>query len=81
MPLNNTEDDDTLWDVDDVARFTKTSPSWVYQKSAAGLLPCLKVGGHLRFDPTTIKKFFLSGGVAERKVIPLINPKAPKQGR
>lgn len=81
MAINNTDNNDTLWNVDDVARFGKTSRSWVYQRAAAGLLPCLKVGGLLRFDPAAIKKFFLTGGVAERKVIPLINPKAPNEGR
>mgnify|MGYP001569927594 CR=1 FL=1 len=69
--------DDTLWTVADVARFAKTSRSWVYQHAAAGTIPCLKVGGLLRFDPKALKKFFLSGGIAERKVIP-INPKSSR---
>ena len=81
MKIATEADDTTLWTADDVARFAKTSRSWVYQKSAAGLLPCLKVGGLLRFDPKAIKKFFLSGGAAVRTVIPLINPKAPSEGR
>lgn len=81
MKIENTPlSDDTLWTADDVATFSKTSRSWVYQKAAAGLLPCLKVGGLLRFDPAAIKKFFLNGGTAERKVIPL-NPKSSSEGR
>ena len=73
--------DSTLWTADDVATFSKTSRSWVYQKSASGQLPCLKIGGLLRFDPAAIRAFFLSGGTAERTVIPLNNPKAPSKGR
>ena len=80
--IDNSElSESTLWTADNVAAFSKTSRSWVYQKAAGGLLPCLKIGGLLRFDPLAIKKFFLSGGSAERTVIPLNNPKAPSEGR
>lgn len=73
--------EDSLWTAADVAAWAKLSKSWVYQHAAAGVIPCLKIGGLLRFDPAVVKKFFLSGGVvAERKVIPL-NPKAPREGR
>ena len=41
-----------LWDANDVARYMKVSRSWVYQRAEAGLLPCLRLGGLLRFDPT-----------------------------
>lgn len=81
MDFTEIDTDDSLWTADDVAAWAKVSRSWVYQKSAAALLPCLKVGGLLRFDQAAIKKFFLSGGVAERKVIPLNNPKSPREGR
>jgi hypothetical protein len=47
--------DDVLWGVDDVARFLKTSKSWVYQKAEAGLLPCIRICGLLRFDPEAIR--------------------------
>jgi excisionase family DNA binding protein len=39
-----------LWDANDAARYLKVSRSWVYQRAEAGLLPCLRVGGLLRFD-------------------------------
>lgn len=77
----DTDPTDTLWNVDDVAAWAKVSRSWVYQRSASGQLPCVKIAGLLRFDPAAVKKFFLSGGVAERKVIPLINPKSSREGR
>jgi hypothetical protein len=73
-------DDSTLWTVEDLMTWAQVSKSWVYQKAAAGLLPCIKLGGLLRFEPAAIKRFFLSGGVAQRKVIPL-NPKTPTEGR
>ena len=46
-----------LWDANDVAKFLKVSRSWVYQKAEAGLLPYLKVGGLLRFDPEEIMAY------------------------
>ena len=44
-----------LWDANDVANFLKVSRSWVYQRAEAGLLPHLKVGGLLRFDPGAVR--------------------------
>lgn len=72
--------DEKLWTASDLARWAGVSRSWVYQHAAAGLLPCIKVGGLLRFDPAAVRKFFLSGGIAERKVIPLIS-KSSLEGR
>ncbi len=46
---------DALWDARDVASYLKASRSWVYQKAEAGLLPCLRVCGLLRFDPEAVK--------------------------
>ncbi len=40
-----------LWTVDQVARFLQVSKSWVYKRHAAGELPGLRFGGHLRFEP------------------------------
>lgn len=48
---------EALWDACDVARYLKASRSWVYQKAEAGLLPSLRIGGLLRFDPPTIRAF------------------------
>ena len=46
-----------LWDANDVARYLKVSRSWVYQRAEAGLLPCLRLGGLLRFDPEKVRAF------------------------
>jgi excisionase family DNA binding protein len=48
-------DERRLWDVRDVAHYLKVSRSWVYQKVEAGLLPHLRVGGLVRFDPAAIR--------------------------
>jgi predicted DNA-binding transcriptional regulator AlpA len=46
---------DRLWTVRDVAAFLAVSPSWVYQASAGGTLPCVRLGAALRFDPDGIR--------------------------
>ena len=48
---------DGLWDANDVARYLKVSRSWVYHRAEAGLLPYLRIGGLLRFDPAAIRSF------------------------
>jgi excisionase family DNA binding protein len=54
---SDTEYEDRLWDAVDVARYLKVSRSWVYQRAEAGLLPCLRVGGLIRFDPRVVQAF------------------------
>src|SRR5690348_11759819 len=49
-------DEDTLWTAVDVARYLKVSRSWVYHRAEAGLLPYLRVGGLLRFEPEAIRR-------------------------
>lgn len=59
---------DELWDANDAARYLKVSRSWVYQRAESGLLPCLRVGGLVRFDPATIRAF-ARGEVQPPKVL------------
>ena len=49
--------DETMWDANDVAKFLRVSRSWVYQRVEAGLLPHLRVGGLVRFEPQTLREF------------------------
>jgi hypothetical protein len=49
--------DDTLWDARDVARYFRASRSWVYNQAESGLLPYMRIGGFLRFDPKAIREF------------------------
>ena len=44
-----------LWDVSDVASFLRVSRSWVYQATASGTLPCIRLGALLRFEADAIK--------------------------
>jgi excisionase family DNA binding protein len=53
-PLPPRAHDDRLWDTNDVAKYLKVSRSWVYHRAEAGQLPCVRVGGLLRFDPSAI---------------------------
>ncbi|WP_141332572.1 helix-turn-helix domain-containing protein [Myxococcus sp. AB025B] len=55
-------DEEGLWDANDVARFLKASRSWVYQRAQAGQLPCVKIGGLLRFEPAAIRAFIKEQG-------------------
>jgi len=44
-----------LWTTTEVARYLKTSRSWVYQATASGWLPSVRVGHLRRFDPAKIR--------------------------
>jgi excisionase family DNA binding protein len=46
---------DALWTVDDVMAYLRASRSWIYQKVAEGRLPCLRVGGLLRFKADAVR--------------------------
>jgi hypothetical protein len=48
---------EALWDANDVARYFRASRSWVYQQAEAGLLPCVRAGGLLRFEPGAMRAF------------------------
>lgn len=65
---------DALWRVDDVARYLQASRSWVYQKAEAGTLPCLRVGGLLRFEPQAVRDFAQGKRALRAKVLPLCAP-------
>lgn len=44
-----------LKDVAWVAAFLGVSKSWVYQATASGTLPCIRIGAAVRFDPEVIR--------------------------
>jgi len=66
MDTDNLEQEECLWDATDVARFLKASRSWVYQRAQAGQLPCVKIGGLLRFEPAAIRAFIRGQGTKIR---------------
>jgi excisionase family DNA binding protein len=49
--------EDSLWDVDDAASFLKVSKSWIYQASASGTLPCIRIGALIRFEPGALRSW------------------------
>jgi excisionase family DNA binding protein len=57
----------TLWDAHDVARYLKVSRSWVYQRAEAGLLPCIRVGGLLRFRPDSVREIANEGAPRSKR--------------
>lgn len=66
----NFEPSECLWDAVDVAKFLKTSRSWVYGRAEAGTLPCLRIGGLLRFEPEQIRAW-MRGMASNTTVIAL----------
>jgi excisionase family DNA binding protein len=68
-----------LWDANDAARYLKVSRSWVYQRAESGLLPCLRVGGLVRFDPATVRAF-ARGEVQPPKVLSFPTSPSGKNG-
>jgi excisionase family DNA binding protein len=68
-----------LWDANDVARYLKVSRSWVYQRAKAGLLPCLRLGGLLRFDPEKVRSF-ARGEIQPPKVLGFPGSPSGKNG-
>ena len=46
-----------LWTTKEVAAFLRVSRSWVYHQAEAGLIPCLRVGSLLRYEPDAVRQF------------------------
>jgi excisionase family DNA binding protein len=46
-----------LWTAKDVARFLQCSRDFVYEHAEDGTLPCLRIGGLLRFDPEAVRRW------------------------
>lgn len=61
---------DALWTVTDVMHYLKASRSWIYQKVAEGRLPCLRVGGLLRFKADAVRAW-AEGSAQEATVLTL----------
>lgn len=60
-----------LWDAKDVAAYLKVSRSWVYHEAESGLLPCLRIGGLLRFDPILVRNFARGDSSGGGKILTL----------
>lgn len=53
---------DGLWDPRDVATYLKVSRSWVYRAAESGELPCLRIGGLVRFDSAAVRAWARGDG-------------------
>lgn len=62
-----------LWTADETAKFLRVSRPWVYMRAEAGLLPHLRVGGLLRFEPATIKAFIRQDRVSSTEALARLN--------
>jgi excisionase family DNA binding protein len=62
---------ENLWDPKDVMLFLKVSRSWVYQRASTGELPCLRVGGLLRFEPEAVRAWARRKSPPTARVLPL----------
>jgi excisionase family DNA binding protein len=60
-----------LWTWREVAKALKVSRSWVYARAGSGELPSLRVGGLLRFNPESVRRFALSPQ-QEGRVVPMM---------
>jgi excisionase family DNA binding protein len=71
MSAQSTSAAESLWTANDVATFLRVSRSWVYHRAEAGELPCLRIGGLVRFDPEAIRAFARGDKVPGPKVVAL----------
>ncbi len=62
---------DQLWTVKDVAQHLKVSRSWVYLHAEDGTLPCVRIGGLLRFLPVEIEAYVKGVTPPSRNVVTL----------
>ncbi len=60
----NEIEQDGLWDVEDAARYLKLKPFTIRKKVRQGLLPVVRIGRLMRFNPAAIKKW-LAGSTVE----------------
>ncbi len=57
-----------LRDVAWLAEFLGVSKSWVYQATASGVVPCVRIGSLVRFDPVVIKAWVQGEGGKSAKL-------------
>lgn len=46
-----------LWDVKDLARYLHTSRSWAYKAEEKNVIPSVRIGSLLRFEPKAIREY------------------------
>ena len=61
--------DEMLWTAREVAKHLRASISWVYKAAERGVLPCIRLGAMLRFDPAAIRTWLSSRATAPSATI------------
>lgn len=46
-----------LWDVKDLARYLHASRSWAYKAAERKIIPSVRIGSLLRFEPKAIREY------------------------
>ncbi len=49
------KNEETLWTVTQVCTYLQASRAWVYKRAEDGTLPCIRLGGFVRFDPEVVR--------------------------
>ena len=62
---------ENLWRVADVAAYLGCSTKLVYRKAEEGLLPCLRVGALLRFEPEAVRRWVRGEHSSPARVLPI----------
>ena len=58
-------------------RYLQASRSWVYQKAEAGIIPCLRIGGLLRFEPDAVRAFAQGSAAHIAQILPIHRARKP----
>lgn len=58
-------DTDELLTAEEVGKFLKVTPQWVYQRKAQGKIPYKKIGGSIRFVKSELIEWVKSGASAD----------------
>ena len=57
MPNEDVNSLDTLWTAREAAQFLNCSESYVYKAAERDLLPTIRIGRMLRFNPAAVRTF------------------------
>jgi hypothetical protein len=63
-----------LWDSEQAAEFLRMSAKWVKRQAQLGLLPAIRLGRALRFDPELIRAFVRGELAGASKVVRISGP-------
>ncbi len=55
----------------EAAAFLSVSLSWLRHATAAGIVPCVRFGGHVRYDLAQLGEWARAGGKSVANLLPL----------